>query len=106
MIQPKKESIDETIDTMQDQIMNLSKEIVERECRETYINTMKDIIHCLMYDLHRTELESCYSDKLKNNYGIKPKDQERLKKAFKQCFNDNFDQIWGKSNDTAKETSE
>jgi len=99
MTKKKSKSIDETINTMQDQIMDLSKEIVERECRETYINTMKDIIYCLMYDLHRTELESSYSNKLKNNYGIKPKDQERLKKAFKQCFNDNFDKLWGASNE-------
>ena len=76
---------------MQDQIMDLSKEIVERQCRETYISTMKDIIYCLMYDLHRTELE--------NNYGIKPKDQERLKTAFKKNFNENFEKLWGASNE-------
>ena len=99
MTKKKSKSIDETINTMQDQIIDLSKEIVERQCRETYISTMKDIIYCLMYDLHRTELESCYSDKLKNNYGIKPKDQERLKTAFKKNFNENFEKLWGASNE-------
>jgi hypothetical protein len=99
MTKKELKSIDEIIDTMQDQIMDLSKEIVERECRETYVSTMKDIIEYLMTDLHRTELESCYSNKLKDEYGIKFKDQERLKTAFIKNFNDNFEKLWGASND-------
>jgi hypothetical protein len=99
MTKKELKSIDEIIDTMQDQIMDLSKEIVERECRETYVSTMKNIIYYLMTDLHRTELESCYSNKLKDEYGIKFKDQERLKTAFIKNFNDNFEKLWGASND-------
>jgi hypothetical protein len=96
MSEEKAKSVDEIIDTMQDQIMDLSEEIVERECREKYVLAMKDIIEYLMYDLYRPE-GGYYKNKLNDKYKIKPKEQERLKKAFKQCFNDNFDQIWGKS---------
>tara|TARA_Y100000004_G_scaffold159717_1_gene186767 strand:- start:468 stop:764 length:297 start_codon:yes stop_codon:yes gene_type:complete len=95
MIQPKKESIDQIINTMQDQIMDLSQEIVEKKCRETYVSTMKNIIYYLMLDLNRTQVTSAHTNKLEDQYGIKPKDQEKLKRAFRQCFNDNFDQLWG-----------
>ena len=90
-----KKSIDETINTLQDQIMDLSHEVVEKKCRETYISTMKSIIYYLMLDLNRSQVTSSYTNVLEERHGIKPKDQEKLKKAFKQCFNDNFDQIYG-----------
>ena len=96
----KPKSIDETIDTMQDQIMDLCDEVVEKKCRETYIDTMSEIIRCLMVDLERPSIKSFYGDKLKDDYKIESKEQERLKEAFRQCFNDNFDQIYGASNDS------
>lgn len=95
----KPKSIDETIDTMQDQIMDLCNEVVEKKCRETYIKTMSEVIRCLMVDLERPSTKSIYGDKLKDDYKIEYKEQKRLKEAFKQCFNDNFDQIYGVSND-------
>jgi hypothetical protein len=91
-----KKSIDETINTLQDQIMDLSHEVVEKKCRETYIDTMSEIIRCLMVDLERSSKESLYGDKLRDSYKIESKEQEMLKEAFKQCFNDNFNELWNK----------
>ena len=91
-----KKSIDETINTLQDQIMDLSHEVVEKKCRETYIDTMSEIIRCLMVDLERSTKESWYGDKLRDSYKIESKEQEMLKEAFKQCFNDNFNELWNK----------
>ena len=91
-----KKSIDETINTLQDQIMDLSHETVERKCRETYIDTMSEIIQCLMVDIERTTKDSIYADRLRDQYKIESKEQEMLKEAFKQCFNDNFDELWNK----------
>ena len=91
-----KKSIDETINTLQDQIMDLSHEVVEKNLRETYIDTMSEIIRCLMVDLKRSSKESLYGDKLRDKYKIESREQEKLKEAFKQCFNDNFNKLWNK----------
>ncbi len=94
MTKEETKSIDETINTLQDQIMYLSHEIVEKKCRETYIDTMSEIIRCLMVDLERASSDSLYSKQLNDLYKIKPKEQERLKKSFLQTFNNNFDQTY------------
>tara|TARA_R100001230_G_C5569209_1_gene91432 strand:+ start:370 stop:651 length:282 start_codon:yes stop_codon:yes gene_type:complete len=91
-----KKSIDETINTLQDQIMDLSHEVVEKNLRETYIDTMSEIIRCLMVDLKRSSKESLYGDKLRDSYKIESKEQEMLKEAFKKCFNDSFNELWDK----------
>jgi len=102
MTKKEPKSIDEVIDTMQDQIMDASKEIVERECRETYVSTMKNIIYCLMADLETPSQDSYYKNKLEDRYKIKYKDQARLKELFIKNFNNNFDQIYGGRNNETK----
>lgn len=94
MTKEETKSIDETINTLQDRIMDLSHDVVEKQCRETYIDTMRHIIRYLMVDLERASSDSLYSKQLNDLYKIKPKEQERLKKSFLQTFNNNFDQTY------------
>ena len=80
---------DDLMKCLQDKTFDVCLDIVEKECRETYIESMSEIICKVLYD------NKYYDRELKKTYGLKHKDINTIRASFKQLMNDNFDELWG-----------
>ena len=80
---------DDLMKCLQQKTLDMSQVIVEQKCRETYIESMSDIIREILFD------NKHYDRQLKRDYGLKHKDINTIRASFKQLMNDNFDELWG-----------
>ena len=79
---------DDLMKCLQDKTFDVSQDIVEKKCRETYIKAMSEVISRVLLD------NKYYDRDLKSTYGLKHKDTEAIRASFKQLMNDNFDELW------------
>ncbi len=82
---------DDLMKCLQEKTLDMSQDVVEQKCRETYIKSMSEIIRWVLYD------NKYYDRDLKSIYGLKHKDTKAIRASFKQLMNDNFDELWGKN---------
>jgi|TARA_R110000751_G_scaffold101956_1_gene196381 hypothetical protein len=80
---------DDLMKCLQEKTLDMSQDIVEKKCRETYIKGLSEIISRVLLD------NKYYDRDLKSKYGLKHKDINTIRASFKQLMNDNFDELWG-----------